>query len=135
MSESSWSSFLEDPQEIHRFYNQVPELNGCDLFYFLMDERGRGVTLGFETSRMPQHGQYVSEAREFNSFEFYLTFLDVQAFTVEGWSGPARKDVTLVGGAAGKIHVKIESPGSLVAFEADSVSLGKSRFGLVSRKG
>ncbi|MFD5747034.1 Imm50 family immunity protein [Streptomyces sp. NPDC127033] len=133
MNESDWASCLDDPQGIRRFYSQVPDLSKCDLFYFLTDERGSGVTLGFETSCMPQRGDYASESREFNSFEFYLAFLNVRAFTVEGWSGPARKSVTLAPGVAEEIQVTIEAPGTFVGFEADSVSLAKSRFALVSR--
>ncbi|MFE2034090.1 Imm50 family immunity protein [Streptomyces scopuliridis] len=133
MSTSNWPSFLDNPQSIHNLYDQEPDLNSCDLFYFLIDERGTSITLGFETPHMPQHGRHEWESPRANSFEFYLAFVDVQQLDIKGWNGPAGKDITFTQGSDGDILAKIKSKGTSVTFQAKSLSLIKSRVSLVSR--
>ncbi|MGW6600064.1 Imm50 family immunity protein [Streptomyces sp. NPDC055036] len=133
MSTSNWPSFLDNPQSIYNQYDQEPDLNTCDLFYFLMDERGTSITLGFETPYMPQLGRHEWEPPEVNSFEFYLMFSEVTQLDITGWNGPADKDITFRRGSNGDILAKIESRGTSVSFQAESLSLIKSRVSLVSR--
>ncbi|MFD6340434.1 Imm50 family immunity protein [Streptomyces sp. NPDC060131] len=135
MSTSDWPSFLDNPQSIHSLYDQEPDLNSCDLFHFLMDERGASITLGFETPHMPQHRRHEWDSPRVNSFEFYLTFFDVQQLSIKGWNGPAEKDITFTHGPDGYILAKIESRETSVAFQAKSLSLTKSRVSLTSRNG
>ncbi|MFJ2672105.1 Imm50 family immunity protein [Streptomyces sp. NPDC087525] len=133
MSTSDWPSFLDNPQDIRNLYDQEPDLNSCDLFSFLMDERGTSITLGFETSYMPQHRHHEEEPPRANSFEFYLTFRDVRQVNIKGWNGPAGKDITFAHDLNGAILAKIESRETSVAFRATSLSLTTSRVSLTSR--
>ncbi|MFC9648241.1 Imm50 family immunity protein [Streptomyces sp. NPDC056937] len=91
MSTSDWPSFLDNPQSINALYDQEPDLNSCDLFYFLLDERGTRITLGFETPHMPQHGRHEWDSASANSFEFYLTFSDVRQPFHPGMERPRRQ--------------------------------------------
>ncbi|MFE4910273.1 Imm50 family immunity protein [Streptomyces sp. NPDC056652] len=104
MSTSDWPSFLNNPQSINALYDQEPDLNSCDLFSFLLDERGTSITLGFETPHMPQHGRHEWDSASANSFEFYLTFSDVRQLNIQGWNGPADKDITFTRGLDGDIQ-------------------------------
>ncbi|MFD5030142.1 Imm50 family immunity protein [Streptomyces sp. NPDC058405] len=133
MSASSWPTFLDDPQKIYSLYDGEPDLGSCDLFYFLADERGASITLGFETPHMPQHRRHEWESPESNSFEFYLVFIDVRGLATKGWNGPAHKDVAFTRDATGEILVEISSKGTSVSFQATSASLVKSRVSVVSR--
>ncbi|XCM32508.1 hypothetical protein ABXI76_27100 [Streptomyces parvus] len=46
MSASDWARLLDDPQSIQSLYEEEPDLNQCDLFHVLADERGDSITLG-----------------------------------------------------------------------------------------
>ncbi|MEU4918099.1 Imm50 family immunity protein [Streptomyces parvus] len=45
VSSSDWAGLLDDPQSIQGLYDEEPDLNQCDLFHVLADERGDSITL------------------------------------------------------------------------------------------
>ncbi|MFJ1745716.1 Imm50 family immunity protein [Streptomyces sp. NPDC088116] len=133
MNASNWSTFLGDPQKISGLYDQEPDLNSCELFYVQVDERGSSITLGFETSHLPQNPTPEQSSAEFNSFEFYLTFMDTQDLSIKGWTGSPRRNVGLERTSAGTLAMSITSTGTSIEFQARSASCTKTRMSLISR--
>ncbi|MFI1780057.1 Imm50 family immunity protein [Streptomyces rubiginosohelvolus] len=74
MSASGWARLLDDPQSIRSLYEDEPDLDQCDLFHVLADERGDSITLGFQTAQTPARIKPEWDGKEYNSFTFYLVF-------------------------------------------------------------
>lgn len=133
MNACSWLELLDNPQIIQDLYDVEPDLSSSELFHVLVDERGNSITLGFQTDQTPARHGLDRDPGDFNSFEFYLTFFDVQGFTVKGWGAPAEKEITYSRSATGNLSVKIVSVGTLLEFQARAASVANVRVGLVSR--
>lgn len=133
MSASRWLEFVNNPQVIQELYDDEPDLSSSDLFHVLADERGASITLGFRTDQTPVRHGLNWDPGNFNSFEFYLTFFDVQGFTVKGWGAPARKEITYSCSATGNLSVTIVSVDTFLEFQARAASVTSMRMGLVSR--
>ncbi|MEI5033166.1 Imm50 family immunity protein [Streptomyces sp. S1A(2023)] len=114
-------------------YEEEPDLNQCDLFHILADERGDSITLGFQTDQIPVHIKPEWEGKEYNSFTFYLVFSGVQELAIQGWAAPARKRVSMRRDLDENLTVTVTSEGSSVEFRARAVNLTASRMGLMSR--
>ncbi|MFJ9107772.1 Imm50 family immunity protein [Streptomyces sp. NPDC102283] len=132
MSASDWARLLDDPQSIRNLYDEEPDLDRCDLFHVLADERGASITLGFRTAHTPARIRPEWEGKEYNSFTFYLVFSQVQELAVRGWAAPACKTVAIQRDPDEKLSVAITSEEASLLFRARSVVLSAARVGLVS---
>ncbi|NEB38463.1 Imm50 family immunity protein [Streptomyces sp. SID14515] len=132
MSASDWARLLDDPQSIQGLYDEEPDLNQCDLFHVLADERGDSITLGFETAHTPARIRPEWEGKVYNSFTFYLVFSLVQELAVQGWAAPACETVSIRRDPDEKLSVAITSEEASLLFRAHSVAPSAARVGLVS---
>ncbi|WP_032761872.1 Imm50 family immunity protein [Streptomyces sp. CNS654] len=132
MSASDWARLLDDPQSIQSLYEEEPDLNQCDLFHVLADERGDSITLGFQTAHTPVRIRPEWEGKAYNSFTFYLAFSRVEQLTVQGWAAPACKTVSSRRDPGEKLSVAITSDEASLLFRARSVVLSAARVRLVS---
>ncbi|NED00291.1 hypothetical protein G3I55_01245 [Streptomyces sp. SID6648] len=132
MSASDWARLLDDPQSIRSLYDDEPNLDQCDLFHVLVDERGDSITLGFQTAQTPARIRAEWEGKEYNSFTFYLVFSWVEQLAVQGWAAPAHKRVSIRRDPDEKLSVAITSEEASLLFRARSVALSAARVGLVS---
>jgi hypothetical protein len=132
MSTSEWIDLLTQPQSMRRFFDKVPNLRECDLFYLHIDERDTSVTLGFDTRLIPDNPLPEWQRSDFNAFEFFITFTQVKELHISGWGGVTSRSVELSRSTSGKIITRIESPKETISFQADSASLSHSRVYLAS---
>ncbi|MYV60744.1 hypothetical protein GTW37_15925 [Streptomyces sp. SID4931] len=132
MSASDWARLLDDPQSIQSLYDEEPDLDQCDLFHVLADERGDSITLGFQTAQTPARIRPEWDGKEYNSFTFYLVFSWVEQLAVQGWAAPAHKWVSIRRDPDEKLSVAIMSEEASLLFRARSVVLSAARVGLVS---
>ncbi|MEU2576806.1 Imm50 family immunity protein [Streptomyces anulatus] len=132
MRASDWARLLDDPQSIQSLYDEEPDLNQCDLFHVLVDERGNSITLGFKTAHTPARIRPEWEGKVYNSFTFYLVFSWVEQLAVQGWAAPAHKRVSIRSDPDEKLSVAIVSEEASLLFRARSVALSAARVGLVS---
>ncbi|WP_097877314.1 Imm50 family immunity protein [Streptomyces sp. ms184] len=132
MSASDWARLLDDPQSIQSLYDDEPDLDQCDLFHVLVDERGDSITLGFRTPHTPARIRPEWEGKVYNSFTFHLVFSRVEQLAVQGWAAPACKTVSIRRDPDEKLSVAITSEEASLLFRARSVVLSASRVGLVS---
>ncbi|MFD4591322.1 Imm50 family immunity protein [Streptomyces rubiginosohelvolus] len=132
MSASDWARLLDDPQSLQSLYDDEPDLDQCDLFHVLMDERGDSITLGFQTAHTPARIRPEWEEKVCNSFTFYLVFSRVEQLTVQGWTAPACKTVSIQRHPDEKLSVSITSEEASPLFRARSVVLSAARVGSVS---
>lgn len=132
MSASDWARLLDDPQSIQSLYDEEPDLDQCDLFHVLADERGDSITLGFQTAQIPARIRPEWDGKEYNSFTFYLVFSWVEQLAVQGWAAPAHKRVSIRRDPDEKLSVAITSEEASLRFRARSVVLSAARVGLVS---
>ncbi len=132
MSASDWARLLDDPQSIRSLYDEEPDLDQCDLFHVLVDERGHSITLGFQTAHTPARIRPEWEGKAHNSFTFYLVFSWVEQLAVQGWAAPACKTVSIQRDPGEKLSVAITSDEASLLFRARSVVLSAARVGLVS---
>ncbi|MFB8383373.1 Imm50 family immunity protein [Streptomyces rubiginosohelvolus] len=132
MSASDWARLLDDPQSIQSLYDDEPDLDQCDLFHVLVDERGDSITLGFRTPHTPARIRPEWEGKVYNSFTFHLVFSRVEQLAVQGWAAPACKTVSIRRDPDEKLSVAITSEEASLLFRARSVVLSAARVGLVS---
>ncbi|WP_078961197.1 Imm50 family immunity protein [Streptomyces europaeiscabiei] len=133
MSASNWFQFLYDSQPFRQLYDEPPNLDRCDLFHFLADEREDSITLGFRTDELPTRARPEWEGAEYNTFTFYLVFSGVQELTVEGWAAPAQKRISVGRHSNDGLTITVTSDGTSVAFRSRAMSFTGARVGLVSR--
>lgn len=132
MSASDWARFLDAPQSIRSLYDDEPDLDQCDLFHVLVDERGDSITLGFQTPHTPARIRPEWEGKVYNSFTFRLVFSWDEQLAVQGWAAPACKTVSIQRDPDEKLSVAITSQEASLRFRARSVVLSAARVGLVS---
>ncbi|MFJ7410462.1 Imm50 family immunity protein [Streptomyces sp. NPDC098077] len=132
MSASDWARFLDDPQSIRSLYDDEPDLDQCDLFHVLVDERGDSITLGFQTPHTPARIRPEWEGKVYDSFTFHLVFSWDEQLAVQGWAAPACKTVSIQRDPDEKLSVAITSQEASLRFRARSVVLSAARVGLVS---
>ncbi|MFD4129993.1 Imm50 family immunity protein [Streptomyces globisporus] len=132
MSASDWARLLDDPQSIQSLYDEEPDLDQCDLFHVLADERGDSITLGFQTAQTPARIRPEWDGKEYNSFTFYLVFSWVEQLAVQGWAAPAHKRVSIRRDPDEELSVAITSEEASLRFRARAVVLSAARVGLVS---
>ncbi|PVC91931.1 Imm50 family immunity protein [Streptomyces sp. CS014] len=132
MIASDWARLLDNPQSIQSLYDEEPDLDQCDLFHVLADERGDSITLGFQTAQTPARIRPEREGKEHNSFTFYLVFSWVEQLAVQGWAAPACKTVSIRRDPDDKLSVAVTSEEASLLFRARSVVLSAARVGLVS---
>jgi hypothetical protein len=109
-------------------YAGVPPLPGaCDLFYVHIDEREDSVTLGFDTRIFPVNPPAEWEGKDFNAFEFYLVFTEVDDLRVTGWGAPEARAIDLTVLDGGLFEVALGAAESGVTFRASAVRLAKTR--------
>ncbi|MFM9447663.1 Imm50 family immunity protein [Streptomyces acidiscabies] len=128
MSVSDWVEILGSSDALGRFYgDSVPSPDECKVFYVHVDERGRSVTVGFETRNMPSRPVEAWLEKPYNTLEFCLLFSGVEDFSVNGWSSveAARFDVAVQ--LDGAILVVLGGEGSGIRFRAAVVALRKAR--------
>ncbi|MGV9690175.1 Imm50 family immunity protein [Streptomyces sp. NPDC003444] len=65
-------------------YDTPPDLSSCPLYYVHVDERDTSVTLGFETSRPPDHPRPEWEGKRYNTVRFFVVFTGVDELRVTG---------------------------------------------------
>ncbi|WP_442816430.1 Imm50 family immunity protein [Streptomyces sp. NBC_01304] len=127
MAESNWVDLLDSPGDLANLYGLPPSLDSADLFYVHIDERGRSVTLGFDTRELPSPLPPDWASKGLNSIEFYLTFNDVAGLLVRGWEAPGVKMVSLMPSGGWGIVVSATSEGSRMEFSASSATVSGLR--------
>ncbi|MFH8577298.1 immunity 50 family protein [Streptomyces zaomyceticus] len=128
MSVSDWTDLLVDPSPIRDVFPSPPDLDECGLFFVHIDERGTGVTLGFDTDRVPDDLLHENGHTPANAFEFFVLFTAVTALRVEGWGGGANRSVRISRTAeGGEVAVSVESPTEHLAFHAREARVTRAR--------
>ncbi|WP_443071658.1 Imm50 family immunity protein [Streptomyces sp. WMMC940] len=126
MNTSDWIQFLSNPEDLEDIYTKVPALSDCFLFYFHIDERN-GVTLGFDTRSIPDRPRPEWVRKNFNAFEFFVTFSQVRELSISGWNSITNRSVTLARSTRDGISVRIENSSESISLEAESASVCHSR--------
>ncbi|MFI5685745.1 Imm50 family immunity protein [Streptomyces sp. NPDC051636] len=109
-----------------------PSPDECNLFYVHLDERGRSVTLGFETRNLPETRPEDWVAKGFNALEFYLVFTDVQGIQVTGWGAAQAKEKSLVKGEGTSFEVVLGTTASGITFRSPAAALTRTHAYLAS---
>ncbi|MFJ4336916.1 Imm50 family immunity protein [Streptomyces sp. NPDC088915] len=108
--------------ELAALYETPPDLSSCPLYYVHVDERDTSVTLGFETSRLPDRPRPEWEGRQYNTVRFFVVFtgVDELRFTGVAAEHPDAHDrtvgVVVTGG--GRQRVSVTSETRSIAFSA-----------------
>ncbi|WP_371618280.1 Imm50 family immunity protein [Streptomyces sp. NBC_00454] len=112
-------------------YDAPPDLSSCPLYYVHVDERDTSVTLGFETSRLPDHPQSDWEEGTYNTLRFFAVFSGVEELRMAGIAAehPGRHDrtVRVTEGAAGRQQVSVTSGTRSISFTAETSRLDQIR--------
>lgn len=112
-------------------YDVPPDLSSCPLYYVHVDERGTSVTLGFETSRLPDHPEPQWEAGSYNTLRFFVVFTGVDELRMTGIAAepPERHDRTvhITGTTAGRRQVSVTSGTRSISFTAEDSRITRIR--------
>ncbi|MDT0455983.1 Imm50 family immunity protein [Streptomyces sp. DSM 41527] len=126
-SGSSWYDFLVDSQIADQYFDEVPDLGGCDLFSVHIDERDVGLTLGVDLLRLPDKLLPEWEGKNFNAFTFFLTFTMIDELHVDGWRYTPKRSVEIGRRGERRIWVEIRGQGESVKFTADAIKMSGVR--------
>lgn len=112
-------------------YDVPPDLSTCPLYYVHVDERDTSVTLGFETSRLPDHPKPEWEEGSYNTLRFFVVFIGVEGLRMTGIAAeqPERHDrtVRVTGTAAGRQQVSVTSGTRSISFTAETSQVAHTR--------
>ncbi|MFD9405710.1 Imm50 family immunity protein [Streptomyces sp. NPDC059989] len=125
MSPSSWP-------EIAALYDVPPDLSSCPLYSVHVDERDTSVTLGFETSHLPDHPDPQWAASRYNTFVFFVLFTGVEELRMAGIAAEhpdSAERVVRVGEAseAGVRWVSANSETRSISFSAAASAVVRTR--------
>ncbi|QNP72408.1 hypothetical protein IAG44_25300 [Streptomyces roseirectus] len=128
MSASEWPEAIGSPDVLGRLYEgSVPTPEECSLYYVHVDERGRSVTVGFETKNLPSRPLGSWNGEVYNTLEFFLLFLEVEDFSVNRWGAEEAAEFSVSTRSRGGFSVFLGNGDSGIKFQAGSVTLQKSR--------
>jgi Immunity protein 50 len=127
MSASDWANYLDEPEAIRHFFTSSPPLESCDLFYFHIDERERGVTMGFEHHQLPDRTLPEWVDKGFNACEFFLTFTATSKLRISGWQHTGMNHYAFTSLPSGGLSVTIRGDNQHIEFRAESVRLSRLR--------
>ncbi|MFC8270417.1 Imm50 family immunity protein [Streptomyces cinereoruber] len=117
--------------ELAALYETPPDLSSCPLYYVHVDERDTSVTLGFETSRLPDHPRPEWEGKQHNTLRFFVVFTGVDELRVTGIAAehPDARDrtVDVVVTDTGRQRVSVTSANRSLAFSAEASAVSRIR--------
>jgi hypothetical protein len=90
-----WPLLLEDPTVITDLFHSVPDLVDFRLISLHADERGPGVTIGFERYGLPDHPLAEWREKRLNAFQFSLLLSGVTDLRISAWYGTAPESISL----------------------------------------
>ncbi|MFI6489343.1 Imm50 family immunity protein [Streptomyces sp. NPDC050564] len=130
---ADWLQLLASPDHLGELYGGAPPSpEVCDLFYVHIDERGRSVTLGFDTRSFPVNPPREWEVGKLNAFEFHLVFAQVEGLQVTGWGASEAQKIHLAIHDGGSFEVVLGHEDSGIAFRASTACLARPRAYLAS---
>ncbi|TLQ45345.1 Imm50 family immunity protein [Streptomyces marianii] len=132
MSTSDWTDLLSNPEGMRELYTRTPTLPECFLFYFHIDERESGITLGFDTRSIPDRPRPEWLRTGFNAFEFFLTFAHVTDLSLSGWNSITDRTIDLSRSTLGGITARVTNSREMISFHASSARLSRARVYLAS---
>ncbi|WP_432085000.1 Imm50 family immunity protein [Streptomyces sp. bgisy095] len=108
--------------ELAALYETPPDLSSCPLYYVHVDERDTSVTLGFETSLLPDRPRAEWEGERYDTVRFFVVFTGVDGLRVTGIAAehPDARDraVDVVVNGTGRQRVSVSSGSRSLAFSA-----------------
>lgn len=117
--------------ELAALWETPPDLSSCPLYYVHADERGTSVTLGFETSRLPDHPRAEWEGKRYNTMRFFVVFTGVDEPRITGIAAeaPYARDraVGVVVTDTGRQRVSVTSENRSITFSATTSAVTRSR--------
>ncbi|MGW8487027.1 Imm50 family immunity protein [Streptomyces sp. NPDC055886] len=117
--------------ELASLYETPPDLSSCPLYYVHVDERGTSVTLGFETSRLPDRPRAEWEGERYNMVRFFVVFTGVEELRIAGIAAehPDTHDRTVgvVVTDTGRQQVSVTSESRSICFSAATSAVPRSR--------
>jgi hypothetical protein len=123
MDGTDWTTFLTNPSDVLDLYDKPPTVDSCDLFYLHIDERDTSITFGFDSRELPARPLQKWQEKEFNSIEFFVSFIKVSHLSVDGWESQGQKKIRISRNSAGEMVIRVTSDGSNLAFRAESASV------------
>lgn len=112
-------------------YDTPPDLSSCPLYYVHVDERDTSVTLGFESSRLPDHPQPDWQEGTYNTLRFFAVFSGVDELRMTGIAAehPDLHDrtVSLTETVTGRQRVSVTSSTRSISFTAETSRLDRIR--------
>ncbi|MFG2756999.1 Imm50 family immunity protein [Streptomyces wuyuanensis] len=132
MAISDWTNLLTDPRGLTEVFSEVPALGHCFLYSVHIDERDRGITLGFDTRSVPDRPRPEWLRTEFNAFEFFLTFTQVTELSLHGWDSVTDRTAELSRSPRGGITVHVANSREAISFHASYAHLSLCRVYLAS---
>ncbi|WP_412076496.1 Imm50 family immunity protein [Streptomyces xanthophaeus] len=117
--------------QLVELYDAPPDLSSCPLYYVNVDERDTSVTLGFETSRLPDHPEPDWEEGTYNTLRFFVVFSGVDELRMAGVAAeqPERpgRTVRVTETAMGRQRVSVTSETRSISFTAEASRLDRIR--------
>ncbi|WP_407836879.1 Imm50 family immunity protein [Streptomyces sp. DSM 116496] len=108
-------------------YDAPPDLSSCPLYYVHVDERDTSVTLGFESSRLPDHPEPDWQEGTYNTLRFFVVFSGVDELRMAGIAAehPDLHDrtVCLTETVTGRQRVSVTSATRSISFTAEASRL------------
>ncbi|MCJ0869131.1 Imm50 family immunity protein [Streptomyces sp. AP-93] len=112
-------------------YDAPPDLSSCPLYYVHVDERDTSVTLGFESSRLPDHPEPDWQEGTYNTLRFFVVFSGVDELRMTGIAAehPDLHDrtVRLTETVTGRQRVSVTSATRSISFTAEASRLDRIR--------
>ncbi|MFE5515180.1 Imm50 family immunity protein [Streptomyces sp. NPDC056529] len=108
--------------ELAALYETPPDLSSCPLYYVHVDERDTSVTLGFETSLLPDRPRAEWEGKRYDTVRFFVVFAGVDGLRVTGIAAEhpdaCDRAVDVVVNGTGRQRVSVSSGSRSLAFSA-----------------
>ncbi|MEI5008342.1 Imm50 family immunity protein [Streptomyces sp. PmtA] len=120
-----WADHIPNGAALGALYGTLPPLRRVTVRSLHLDHFGPSLTLRLDLPEFPRNHPAEWDEAGLDSFQCHLQFLAVARLALEGWIPGARADIELEGHGRGTMHVRIESEGFRLSFEAaDSILVG-----------
>ncbi|MFE5512103.1 Imm50 family immunity protein [Streptomyces sp. NPDC056529] len=110
--------------ELAALYETPPDLSSCPLYYVHVDERDTSITLGFETSRLPDRPRAEWEGERYDTVRFFVVFTGADELRIAGIAteDPDARDrtVDIVVTDTGRQRVSVTSEKRSITFSASA---------------
>ncbi|MFB7027725.1 MULTISPECIES: Imm50 family immunity protein [unclassified Streptomyces] len=117
--------------ELAALYETPPDLSSCPLYYVHVDERDTSVTLGFETSRLPDRPRPEWEGEQHNTLRFFVVFTGVDELRITGIAtedpDACDRTVDIVVTDTGRQRVSVTSEKRSITFSAAASTVTQIR--------